>query len=884
VCLAETLSMRLRCQLISVSLVILLAQGAGAAVPPPQQPKLDSYGDPLPDGALLRIGTQRLHPGAMVKALAFTSDGKSLVTANPVTGVHVWDVATGRLVREFVPTDNPSIMTVSPAGKLVAVVDNGGGRFGGGFGGFGGRGGGFGGGRFGGGGIGSGGFGGGGGGFGDGKHTMCRVWDVADGKEFRSFKVAGDDVANCQFSPDSKGLAVANWRSDVRLWDIAADKVVLTCENGSYPTKLVCTAFASDGKSIATASDTGPVVLVNLKNGKELRRFESGKCPHYQALAFSPDSKLLAGLGSDHQCIDVWLVATSKLQYSLRSSRGDFLSLTFTADGKSLITGHSGQCDITLWDAATGQLQSCIENAHQGWVCGLAVSADGKWLASSGYDCALRVWDLVTTKPLHDFRGHHALGVTARFVCDGKTVISTCELLPWHLYRLNIRSWDGLGIHYWDAARGIELKRIEWKGDLGQRALLSGDGRTLVVADSNGRVVARDLLAKKESLVFEDSEQLVDLLALSRDGGLLLWCNRSQYKLRNLKTGITVATLPRAQGEIEFCALNDEATTLMVTRFVDGLLGASVKFWDVERRKERKGRLIILPASLVKMAPSGSLVAARSLDDLQVWETSTGKPIGLESNDVRLGSPASFSTDERLLATGTDSGHILLWDVAAGKLLAQLTGHRGRVASVDFSPDGKRLVSGGDDTTILIWDIEPHIANLGRSNLALPARELESLWRELESTDTPRAYAAIARLVQTPRATAVMLQQKLLPVKPEEIAQVRAWIDDLESDKFKVREAAMLELAKVGEFAEPQLENVLAGNPTLEMRYRVEVLLRKLDKQQPSPQRLQQERAVLVLQWLRTAEARRLLEALAQGAPEAWLTQQAKSACRRLVQ
>src|SRR5580693_8875517 len=115
--------MRVRCWLISLSLAVLLGQPAGASGSLPQQPKLDSYGDPLPDGALLRIGTVRLHPGAAVEALAFTADGKCLVTANRATGVHTWDVATGGLVREFVPQGNPWTLALAPDGRMVAVVD-----------------------------------------------------------------------------------------------------------------------------------------------------------------------------------------------------------------------------------------------------------------------------------------------------------------------------------------------------------------------------------------------------------------------------------------------------------------------------------------------------------------------------------------------------------------------------------------------------------------------------------------------------------------------------------------------------------------------------------------------------------------------------------------
>src|SRR5438093_12772792 len=63
--------------------------------------RVDADGDPLPSGALVRIGTTRFRPGAVVESLAFSADGKELVTANGRSGIQVWDPATGKLLRQF---------------------------------------------------------------------------------------------------------------------------------------------------------------------------------------------------------------------------------------------------------------------------------------------------------------------------------------------------------------------------------------------------------------------------------------------------------------------------------------------------------------------------------------------------------------------------------------------------------------------------------------------------------------------------------------------------------------------------------------------------------------------------------------------------------------
>ena len=87
----------------------------------------------------------------------------------------------------------------------------------------------------------------------------------------------------------------------------------------------------------------------------------------------------------------------------------------------------------------------------------------------------------------------------------------------------------------------------------------------------------------------------------------------------------------------------------------------------------------------------------------------------------------------------------------------------------------------------------------------------------------------------------------------------------------------------LGAAAKPALRKVLAGNPSLELRRRVEPIVKKLDSWQASSPAMQREwRAVEVLELLGTPEARKLLQKLAQGLPDARLTQEAKASLERL--
>jgi hypothetical protein len=118
------------------------------------------------------------------------------------------------------------------------------------------------------------------------------------------------------------------------------------------------------------------------------------------------------------------------------------------------------------------------------------------------------------------------------------------------------------------------------------------------------------------------------------------------------------------------------------------------------------------------------------------------------------------------------------------------------------------------------------------------------------------------------------------PVLVADGKRLKALIADLDSDQFKVREAATAALGRLGVSAASALRDVLRGSPSLEARRRAERLLAALA---PGGERERQTaRALEVLEQVASPEAVRLLETLAKGAPDARQTREAKAALRRL--
>lgn len=144
-----------------------------------------------------------------------------------------------------------------------------------------------------------------------------------------------------------------------------------------------------------------------------------------------------------------------------------------------------------------------------------------------------------------------------------------------------------------------------------------------------------------------------------------------------------------------------------------------------------------------------------------------------------------------------------------------------------------------------------------------------------------KASQAALALTASPEQTVEHLRKKLPVVPKTDEKRLERLIGDLDSNSFETRQTAERELSRLGRLAQPAMRKALKGARSAEQQRILERLLEPLDA--ILAQDVASSRAVEVLEWLGTPEARRLLEELGRGAPGAWLTEEAASAQRRLA-
>jgi WD40 repeat protein len=277
------------------------------------------------------------------------------------------------------------------------------------------------------------------------------------GQEKVNFKEAQQFLA-VDFNNEGTILAGISKSGTIILWDSIKQSKIQSLE--SKDRKASSLDYNKDGSLLAVGQDGGQVQILSMPDGEEKQTLTSGTAT-IKALAFSPDGKSLAI--ASKQAIEIWSTATFKKTSSLPKS-GQMQELAWTPDSKSILSGgsdfnlHVYSVDgssqsnlkghtkaisalavskdgkkvasgdragkILLWDWGTKNPGSKEITAHQGGVDSLSFSPDANQLASAGRDDLVKTWNTYSADMLQTFKGHKNDVRGVVFSPDGSTIAS----------------------------------------------------------------------------------------------------------------------------------------------------------------------------------------------------------------------------------------------------------------------------------------------------------------------------------------------------------------------------------------------------------------------------------------------------------------------------
>lgn len=411
------------------------------------------------------------------KSMGFSPDGKTLAVSGRASGIRLWDVHSGRLIRVIDTDSEVWSPAFSPNGrKLIAAG-----------------------------------------------HRNAYVWNLDE--ETKPIALAHPlNVWSCSFSPDGTEAVTACSDRGVRLWNVSDWNLKRAL--WGHADEVWCAAFAPDGKTLGTGSKdqtvdlwsrrtdaqphpiwhtafsrplfspSGASLLTVIETNGESEsilwdlasRRPMADFPNKVMVGFTPDGRHVVGLATDRPVVERWSPKSKSIDQlvplSMNAAHWPFRVVGFTPDwrffygiatdgwigvfdemsgtrrgsfrwqmptrpgsattkirasairpdGTLLAIATEEENDIALFQVPSGRVTKL--KGHRDFVCGLSFSPDGNLLASASVDASIKLWNVTTGEPVADLTGHLEEATDLAFSPDGRTLASVehqSSVKLWHV-------------------------------------------------------------------------------------------------------------------------------------------------------------------------------------------------------------------------------------------------------------------------------------------------------------------------------------------------------------------------------------------------------------------------------------------------------------------
>ncbi|WP_199246161.1 serine/threonine-protein kinase [[Phormidium] sp. ETS-05] len=294
----------------------------------------------------------------------------------------------------------------------------------------------------------------------------------------------------------------------------------------------------------------------------------------------------------------------------------------------------------------------CLQTltGHTDAVLSLAMSPDGRILASGSADKTIHLWQVlesrVNPEPIHILKGHTAPVSALAMSTDGKILVSGSE---------------DKTIKLWQIGTGFLFRTLTDHSGSVFALAISPDGRILASGSGDSTIKIWQLSGVRLLHTLTNHSKSVLALAISANGRIL----------------------------------------------ASGSEDKTVKMWQLGNSEPSfQGEITSHSQSVCALAfnPQQPILASASFDKtIQIWDVDAHSRLGNpKTHSIRFDCLA-FSPDGKTIATGCEDKTIKLWDVEKGSLVRTLRGHTAAVSGVAFSPNGQTMFSAAGDKTIKIW-------------------------------------------------------------------------------------------------------------------------------------------------------------------------------------
>lgn len=493
------------------------------------------------------------------------------------------------------------------------------------------------------------------------------IWEVATGKEKMRITDHKDRVTSLAFSLDGKRLASGGWDRNAYTWDLTTgEKIGEYKANPATGSGIgVNVLFTDDDKYLITGNDDGKIITYDLEKKtpidtlRNIRPSSCGGCPSYIQLA-GKGTKLLSA--SESGPITLWNLKTRKIIREFGKEDDDFNAVGMKGEYVFL----SKKDTIKIWNTS-GKLvrKITIEGTD---INHAVISPDGNYITAATNDRITRTWNIRTGKLMHTLKGI-----------------------------LNSVNDDGLGLDpesYWQ----YNISRYVYYRD---NIKVSPDEKYIVKGQQGNIAQLLDLSKGRVVRTFKGHEKAVICSEFSKDGKYLFTGSGDEtVKMWEVETGKELKTFKGHRELVFELALSENGKYL-----ISGSWGSTAILWDIESGKEIKRYYMEKnsPYSLSFAKDDLYLMVGGLGNNLRMIEIDTGEPAKTLIGHSEIVS--DLSVKENNLLTASWDGRVKLWDLNSGLITKKFIGHKGHVYAASFDESGNWIATAGADRIVRLWDI-----------------------------------------------------------------------------------------------------------------------------------------------------------------------------------
>lgn len=520
-----------------------------------------------------------------------------------------------------------------------------------------------------------------------GDDGTIRLWPVNDGRVGDGEVVArfSDVIWAVAFDPKGESIASAGADGSVRLWNAKTAAPMgepLAQRTGDY----LSVAFSPDGTALMVGNGEGTVQGLSLPSGKPIIQpvFDAHTSDVWE-LVFSPSGDRVATASSDGTSA-VLSYPDGRVLGRAFAPDDRIQCVEITPDGERLL-GGGADGRVRVWNFQKGTTEAVSTVGHDRPITEIALSADGKMLATLGNDQTVRLWRLfMPIAPSMD-RAIDAAVKGVAVARGGEVVAAGDEAGRIHLWR----------------GEDVEPRRLSGHEHQVWALALSSSGSRLASADRAGGIVVWDTAEGRALHRLPGDGKAIWWIGYVDDGRRLATGGAGGIVLRDAETLEQVAAYPQDAGEVTRAALSPDGKLLAMStntgrvRILDLASGAATR--DIQ--------VVDDVVWSVAFSPDGRTLAVGASDEVaSLWDVATGERRAGLGGQTGGAMDLAFLGNGATLAVVDRHGQLHLWDVVSNRRLAPpIPAHDRAIWRLAVAPGGNSFVTAGDDGRLRLWDM-----------------------------------------------------------------------------------------------------------------------------------------------------------------------------------